>query len=147
MILFLLALGCGQPPQAPPTDRVTPADAALPAEWGRGCAPTNESACVRWGEQARQIPKEYQGFLRPSCDRGHGPACVMLAEYLTEDGLATKEEVAPLYERGCEMGYGSACLLWSKSLQGDQKQQVLEKGCALQCVWCCKGAGLPLPTW
>lgn len=156
MTMWWVLIGCQTAQIEPPAP-----DAALEAQfeaeekaiagareedgWGAGCVATNESACLHWAKKAKALDQDYQPFLRLSCDANGATACDRLARYLQEDGLSTPEEQQALFSKACRLGAGSGCLGLAEFQEGDAKQATLEKGCALKCVWCCKGAGLPIP--
>ncbi|MCB9678617.1 MAG: hypothetical protein H6737_26175 [Alphaproteobacteria bacterium] len=156
ILAWLIACGgapVGDPEQPEPAveARSVAEDAAEDAaeddpSWGDTCVPTNELGCVGWGRKARKLQQDYREFLEPSCERGYGPSCFYLAMFLGEDG-SDASVTTPLYERACNMGDPNGCMRWAQTLEGDAQRPILEKGCALRCVWCCEEAGLPAPTW
>ncbi|MEZ4322433.1 MAG: hypothetical protein R3F61_33510 [Myxococcota bacterium] len=149
LLVGLALLACGATaPEAPPAPQVEDEQPENGAEdgFGESCVANNEGACVYWGRTARSLGEDYEQYLKPSCERGHGYSCLLYGEYRKEDG-ADASVTAPIYQRACENGAGDGCLRWADSLEGEERQKVLEKGCALQSVWSCKNAGLPTPTW
>ncbi len=129
-------------PEPAPSSEPSPAE--LDPSWGKGCVDTNPAGCVQWGLKARRLGEDYEPFLEPTCTGGDGYACQLLADFRRKDG-ASWDDVMPLYERACTFGTGDACGRMATQTEGDERQALLEKGCALRCAPCCVEAGLPVP--
>jgi hypothetical protein len=95
--------------------------------------------------KARDLGEDYTPFLEPACEWGHGYACLLLGDFRRKDDGAAWDDVLPLYERGCRFGTGDACGRVASQKTGEERQALLEKGCALRCARCCVEAGLPVP--
>lgn len=151
-MIVLLLWACGQAPEAPVDAPPAPTTAVARPElptiddgFGAGCGAPNERACIGWAKRVRNSPEQYQALLGPSCERGHGPSCTLLADWLKKDEAAPAEQLERLYRAACTVEDGGGCYRLAEYVEGEERRSALVRGCTLGTYWACKQAGLPTP--